>query len=198
MMLKLKIYFTIFVVYEIVAVMLMHFPRVCDVIAGAGFCDEAVFKYFIACFAVPAIVFLIVMWIMEIVHGVRHRHSFLYKAKSAVRGIVSNVKDKVSETVSTQDLEKLIVAALLVGVKKYADKNPKTRRALQDIIGAAEEEYDVRYYDYDDDDSDEDGDSEEYDDVDGDSDDKAREMQTRGKSRSKSKPIQKKNMKKKK
>ena len=65
-MLKAKIYLTIFTLYEIVAVLLLHFPRTCDAMFGAAFCNDHVLKYFIWCFAVPALVFLLAMWINEI------------------------------------------------------------------------------------------------------------------------------------
>lgn len=156
MMLKLKIYTTVVVLYEIVAVLLLHFPRVCDAMFGVGFCDDRVFKYFIALFAIPAVVLLIIMWINEIVKAAHHRRSLMYKAKSAVKDIVSNVRDKVSENVSTQDLEKLAVAALLASVKKYSHKYPKMRHKLNDIL-----DLDNQDYQESDDDDEEDDDNED-------------------------------------
>lgn len=154
MFLKSKIYLTVFIVYEILAVLLLHCPRTCDAMFGVGFCDDRVFKYFIACFAIPALVFLIVMWIMEIINKARRRRTVMYKAKSAVKGIVSNIREKVSENVSTQDLEKLAVAALLAGVKKYSHKYPKVRNKLNDLLDVDISDYEDGEYSADDDEED--------------------------------------------
>ncbi len=158
MILKLKIYTTAVVLYEIIAVLLLHFPRVCDVMFGAGFCDDRVFKYFIALFAVPALVLLIIMWIMEIVKAAHRRRSLMYKAKSAVKDIVANVRDKVSANVSTQDLEKLAVAAMLASVRKYTHRHPKMAHKLDDVLDMDIANGEDSYYEEDDEDDEEDDD----------------------------------------
>ena len=144
MFLKAKITLTIVALYEILVVILLQSQRVCDAMFGVSFCDANVFKYFIMCFAVPMIVFLIVMWIMDIIEHVRHRHTLFYKATHAMKNIAENVKERVSESVSSGDLEKLITAALMVGLKRYADKSPKAKRVLDEMnkVDADYEEYD--------------------------------------------------------
>ena len=136
MMLKLKIYSTVFVLYEILAVWLLHCPRTCTAMFGNTFCADSVFKYFIALFAIPAIVSLIVMWIMHIIHAVRRRHSFFYRAQEAVEDVASSIKRTLKVSVSSKDIEKYIVAALAAGVKKYSDKNPELKKTFGNIIGA--------------------------------------------------------------
>ncbi len=153
MFLKAKISLTIVSLYEILIVCLLQSQRFCDAMFGVAFCDAKVFKYFIMCFAVPMIVFLIVMWVMEIIDNVRHRHTLFYKATHAVKDIVTNVKDRVSETVSAGDLEKLITAALMVGLKRYADRSPHARKVLDEM-----NKVDVDYDEYEMDD----GEEEEY------------------------------------
>lgn len=159
MFLKSKICLTVLTIYEIVAVILLHCSRTCDAMFGTMFCDDHVFKYFIVCFAVPALLFLILMWIMEIVEHVRRRHSLFYKAKHAVKNMASNIRDRVSESVSSGDMEKMIAAALVVGLKKYSNRNPRARKMLNDIMdgryGNIDVEYD-EYVPYDDDDDDDD------------------------------------------
>ncbi len=164
MFLKSKIGLTIFALYEIIAIMLLHCSRTCDAMFGTMFCDDHVFKYFVVCVAFPLIVFLIVMWIMEIIKKIRRRHSLLYKAKHVVSDMASNLKDRVSENVSVRDVEKMITAALLLGIKKYADKNPRARGIINEIMGKnyadfTDTEY-AEYAEYDDTDDDDD----EYDD----------------------------------
>lgn len=155
MFLKSKICLTVVSLYEILIVILLQSQRACDALFGVSFCDANVFKYFIMCFAVPMVLFLIVMWIMEIIDSVRHRHTLFYKATHAVKDIVTNVKDRVSESVSAGDLEKLITAALMVGLKRYADRSPHARKVLDEMNKVDvdydeyemndEEEYDSSY-----------------------------------------------------
>ncbi len=135
MFMKTKIYGTVLAVYEIFAVLFLHFKNSCSSIFTTGFCLDSVAKYFIFCVALPVLVFLIFMWIGEIRKYIRRRHSLLYRAKSAVQDMASEIKYKVTQTVSPQYIEKLIAAMLLMGVKKYADKNPKARELLTEIIG---------------------------------------------------------------
>lgn len=155
MFLKSKICLTVLTIYEIVAVILLHCSRTCDAMFGTMFCDDHVFKYFIVCFAVPALLFLILMWIMEIVEHVRRRHSLFYKAKHAVKNMASNIRDRVSESVSSGDMEKMIAAALVVGLKKYSNRNPRARKMLNDIMDGRYGDIDVEYDEYEmDDDAD--------------------------------------------
>lgn len=156
MFLKAKICLTVFSLYEILIVSLLQSQRVCDAMFGIHFCDANVFKYFIMCFAVPMVAFLIVMWVMEIVDSIRHRHTLFYKATHAMKNIAENVKDKVSESVSAGDLEKLITAALMVGLKRYADKSPRARKVLDEM-----NKVDVEYDEYEDEDDEDDEDEEE-------------------------------------
>lgn len=144
MFLRMKICFTVFALYEIAAIMLLHCQRTCDAMFSTAFCDTG-FKYFIFCVAVPVLVYLIAMWIREIFVG-HHRNSFAHKARSAVKDLVNNVRDRVSENVSVQDLEKIIAAAILIGVKKYADKHPRVRETFDSVMDAADYDYADEYY----------------------------------------------------
>lgn len=146
-MLRFKIYLTIFFIYEIIATILLHTMRACAPMFGLGFCGDVVFKYFVVCAAVPMLIFLIIMWAHEIIVARRRRRSVFYRARGAAMRIASNVRDRITHNVSQQDLEKIITAALVVGIKKYAARNANVRRLLDDITNA--------YYtddDFDDDD----------------------------------------------
>lgn len=148
MFLKSKIGLTILSLYEIIAVILLHNPKTCNIMFGVTFCYDA-FKYFVWCVAVPLIVFLIVMWIMDIVDTARRRHSLLYKAKHAVKQMASNIHDRVSEHISSKDMEKMVTAALVMGLKKYSERNPRARRVLNEIMDVAPNEIDTEYDEYD-------------------------------------------------
>lgn len=134
MFLKSKIYFTIFVVYEIAAGFLLHYPRTCDAMFGGTFCMSGVFKYFVGLVAVPLLAYVICMWIREIMLAHRRRHSIVYRTKNAVEDMWDSVKDRVSQNITTADIEKYLTAAVLIGIKKYVEKHPKTKNTLNNVI----------------------------------------------------------------
>ena len=124
MFLKSKIALTILSLYEIVAILLLHCPNTCNAMFGMSFCADSVLKYFVWCVAIPLLVLLVAMWIMELVESVRRRHSLLYKAKHAVKHMAGGIRDRVARSVSSADMEKMITAALVIGLKKYSSHNP--------------------------------------------------------------------------
>lgn len=135
-MLRIKICLTIFFIYEIVATILLHASRACAPMFGLGFCSDVVFKYFVVCAAVPMLVFVIAMWVHEIVIARRRRRSVFYRARGAAMRIASNVRDRITRNISQQDLEKMIAAALIVGIKKYAARNANVRRFMDDVMAS--------------------------------------------------------------
>ncbi|MBQ1997592.1 MAG: hypothetical protein II238_04035, partial [Alphaproteobacteria bacterium] len=98
MLLKSKVCFTVLTIYEIVAVSAMRFQRICDAMFPTAFCDSW-FRYFLFCVVVPLLVFLIVMWIREIVRFHRRR-SFVRRARNTVNGILNTIRGKVSEHIN--------------------------------------------------------------------------------------------------
>lgn len=135
MLIKSKVCFTVLAVYEITAVSVLHFQRICDSIFVPAFCDGW-FRYFLFCVAVPLLVFLILMWIREIVRF-RRRRSFIRRARNAVDGIISSIRGRISDRINIQDLEKIITAAILVGIKRYADRHPNLRHNINHVIDVA-------------------------------------------------------------
>ena len=150
MFLKSKIGLTVLSLYEIIAILLLHCPNTCNAMFGLSFCTDHIFKYFIWCVAVPLLVFLIVMWIMDIVHRIRRHRSLLYKTRHAVQNMAMNIRDRISEKVSSGDIEKMITAALVIGLKKYSDRNPRARQILGQIMDGQIDDIDVEYTEYDD------------------------------------------------
>lgn len=167
-MLNTKICLTVLVVYEILAVIVVHMTRVCNAMFGMNFCADGGFKYFIACFAIPALAFLVWMWIHEIIVGVERQHSVMHKARVALTDMVDDVKDKFAGKISAGDIEKFLAAAAIVGIRRYAQTHPHTKRMFDNIVATAqgrktrdygdEDDYDV----YDDDDDADDGTDEDY------------------------------------
>ena len=113
----------------------MHFQRVCDSMFGSVFCDSW-FRYFLFCIAVPLLVFLILMWIREIVRFYRRR-SFIHRARNTINSILSSIRGRVSEGINIQDMEKVITAAILVGIKKYVERHPNLRDNVNHVIDIA-------------------------------------------------------------
>lgn len=152
MMIKSKICLTVLVVYEILAVILVHMTRICTAMFGPNFCADNGFKYFIACFAIPALAFLIMMWIREIIVASERRHSIVHKAKDAFDGMIDDVKDRFMDHISAKDIEKFLAAAAIVGIRRYAQTHPHTKRMFDNIVATARGQ---ETSDYDDDDDEE-------------------------------------------
>lgn len=135
MLLKSKICFTVLAVYEMVAVSVLHFQRVCDTMFPIAFCDSW-YRYFLFCVIIPLVVGLILMWIREIVRAHRRR-KFFRRARNTVRTVMSTIRGRVSEQIDMHDIEKIVTAAVLVGIKKYADKHPSLRQNVNHIMDVA-------------------------------------------------------------
>lgn len=141
MLLKSKICFTTLVIYEIIAVSALHFQRVCDAVFSTAFCDSW-YRYFLFCLVVPLIALLVLMWIREIVRAHRRRR-FIRRATNTVRNIMSHLRGKISEHLDMQDIEKLIAVAILIGIKKYADRHPDLRKKIKEFVNISDEESDM-------------------------------------------------------
>lgn len=161
-MLKYKIGFTVFVLYEILAIILLHFTGSCYGMFGIGFCSDVFFKYFLFCVAIPLIAMLIWMWIHEvIVHN--RRRTLKYKAKHAMAHLASTFKHSFGgHHADFSKMEKYIAAALLIGAKKYADNHPKIKEFWDEITEHADNDQYDSDYDYDDEDDDSDDDNEQH------------------------------------
>jgi hypothetical protein len=141
MLLKSKICFTVLTIYEIAAVSAMHFQRVCDAMFPTSFCDSW-FRYFLFRVAIPLLALLIFMWIREIVRT-RRRRRFIRRARNVVNGIISSIRGRISESIDWTQMEKIITAAILVGIKRYADAHPNLRHHVSHIMDVANGEREI-------------------------------------------------------
>lgn len=141
MLLKSKICFTVFAIYEMIAVTFLHFQRFCDSVFPTAFCDSW-YRYFLFCVIVPLVAFLIGMWIREIVIAHRRRR-FIRRAKRTLNHVVSAVRGKIYENIDFDNMERVITAGVLYGIKKYADSHPGLRRDINKIMDMASGEIDV-------------------------------------------------------
>ena len=135
MLIKSKICFTALAVYEMFAVTFLHFKRLCDTFFSTQFCSSW-YRYFLFCIIVPLLVMLILMWIREIVRY-RRRRAFIRRARNTISGIIDSIRGRVSEQIDMRDMEKIITAAVLVGIKKYADRHPGLRRNVNHVMDVA-------------------------------------------------------------
>ena len=135
MLLKSKICLTALAVYEMVAVSVLHFQRICDAMFPTPFCDSW-YRYFLFCVIVPLVVLLILMWIREIVRAHRRR-AFFRRAKNTVNGVLSSIHGRISDQIDARDMERIITAAVLVGIKKYADRHPNLRKNVNQVMEVA-------------------------------------------------------------
>lgn len=144
-MLKSKICFTVFVLYEIIAVILLHCQNTCNAMFSGTFCNDSVFKYFLICAAVPMLAWVLGIWIHEIFFA-RRRRSFLHRARDVMSDVSDGVKEHLGRAFDARDMDKYLAAAILFGIKKYSDRHPKMRNTIRNIIDGA----DGRGYAYDD------------------------------------------------
>ena len=135
MLLKTKICLTATAIYEMIAVSVLHFQRVCDAMFTTTFCDGW-YRYFLFCVIVPLVIGLIMMWIREIVRAHRRR-KFFRRTRRTINNVVSAVRGRVSEYLDMNDMERIITAAVLVGIKKYADAHPNLRKNVNHIMDIA-------------------------------------------------------------
>lgn len=122
MFLKLKIYFTIISLYEVVAILLLH-SKMCQRLFSLWFCGDSFLKYFVFCIVLPLLVVLLVMWISEIKKRIRRRRSLLYQAKEQIKEIKNEVIETVKTNLTPQDIELGLAAVLSAWLKKQAEKN---------------------------------------------------------------------------
>ncbi len=135
MLMKSKICLTALVIYEMLAVSILHFQRICDAIFGVPFCSTW-YRYFLFCVIVPGVILMILMWIREIVRAHRRR-KFIRRAKNTVNSVMSSIRGRVSEHIDMKNMEQIITAAVLMGIKKYADRHPNLRKNVNDIMDVA-------------------------------------------------------------
>ena len=93
------------------------------------FCENVAFKYFLMCVVVPVCFSLLLWW------GPELARPFCKKCKCETQPVPeTSIKDMVHEIVSTKDIERLITAAVVMGVQKFVANHPKTKETLKDIL----------------------------------------------------------------
>ena len=125
---KIKTFITLIVLYEFAMLTILQVPDYCSAFFYDAFCYVGNFKYFLLCIMLPVLIALFVWWTPDIV-----RH--LCPNKCMVKtDQENNVKDVLREIVSKTDIEKLITAAIIMGVQKFAQTHPKTTEVFDSIL----------------------------------------------------------------
>ncbi len=76
------------------------------------------------------------MWIHEIVRF-RRRRLFIRRTRNIISSVLGSIRGRISEHINVQDMEKVITAAILVGIKNYADRHPNLRNNINHVIDIA-------------------------------------------------------------
>ncbi|MBR6598143.1 MAG: hypothetical protein IKL37_02185 [Alphaproteobacteria bacterium] len=138
---KSKICITILALYEIVAICLLHLQSTCTAMFGSVFCGTW-FRYFIFCIALPVVVMLVWMWIAGAIRAHRRRR-FIRRAKGALHSLVSGIRGRVMENISSDDIERIIIAAVLFGIKRYVDRHPDLHHGINNVMDLADGTIDI-------------------------------------------------------
>jgi len=129
---KIKIFITVFVLYEFVMLTILQIPDYCSALFNMNFCRSS-FRYFLICIALPGTVCLFIWWIPEILQ------KFCKKCQcdTAVTDD-SPTKNILSEMISKQDIERFITAAVIMGIQKFISKHPKTKKKIDNVLDVIE------------------------------------------------------------
>lgn len=129
---KIKIFITLFVLYEFLIITVLQIPGYCRAFFNHGFCNANNFKYFLMCVMVPGLLGLFFWWIPEMLRmccrGKCQCEETHFETKST--------KKESGEIIPQEALEHLISAAIIMGVKKFTKSHPKTTKVFDEVIDA--------------------------------------------------------------
>ena len=127
---KAKFILTIFLLYEFVMVSVLQIPGYCEKVFNNNFCLMAGYPYWLMCVILPVSIMLFIWWVPDIAKLIC-RNSCNIK-----RDIEPNneIKDVLHEIVSAKDIERLITAAIIMGIQKFASNHPETKKTFDNIL----------------------------------------------------------------
>ena len=129
---RLKIFTTIFVIYEFIAVVILHRMDYCIAFFKLNFCEYANYKYFFMCVMIPVAVLIFFWWIPDILKLFCRGACNIQTQQQKER----TIRDILLEIISPQDIEKFITAAIIMGIQKFSKNHPKTVAIFDDILNA--------------------------------------------------------------
>lgn len=125
---KLKIFITIFALYEFVMLTVLQIPSYCNAFFNYNFCYGGSFKYFLFCIVLPSLIGLFIWWIPNIARAICPNKCEI-KSEPDI-----TIKNIFNEIISKQDIEKFITAAVIMGIQKFATNHPKTTEVFDNIL----------------------------------------------------------------
>ena len=127
---KIKIFITIFVLYEFVMSTILQIPGACNTFFNRGFCEASNFKYFLMCLMVPGLLILFFWWMPDIARPF---------CKNKCQCDESRIEQKPIQKesiISHDDLERIVTSAIVLGIHKFAALHPKTTKVFDNIVDA--------------------------------------------------------------
>jgi len=128
---KLKIFITVFTLYEFVMLTILQINNYCINFFNLNFCESGAFKYFVMCIMLPISVAIFLWWVPEI--GRLFCSNTCETPPPEKNG---NLTDVLREIISKQDIERLITAAIIMSIQKFAQTHPETNTIFGNIFDA--------------------------------------------------------------
>lgn len=125
----LKVFITIFVLYEFVMIILLQVPDYCIHVFNQNFCDDIAFKYFLICVVLPVLIGVFIWWIPDILRLLCNRGCKMNTPKETIHDVLKQI-------ILPQDIERLITAAIIMGIQKFSQTHPKTQAIFDDMLNA--------------------------------------------------------------
>ncbi len=115
---KLKIFTTLFIIYEFVVITVLQIPVFCNALFNYNFCGFGGFKYFLFCVMLPTLVCLLFWWLP--------RKEIETKKSS---------QDILFDLLPPQYIKRFLIAVVIVGLRKFIMSHPRTRNFMNDVKG---------------------------------------------------------------
>ena len=126
---KFKIFITVFTIYEFIMLTVLQINSYCTGVFNVNFCDYGAFKYFLMCIMLPVMIAIFMWWVPDLAR------SFCNKScEPAPVESNESISDIFRNIVSKQDIERLMTAAIITGIQKFAKNYPKTKTIFGDIL----------------------------------------------------------------
>ncbi|MBR5904737.1 MAG: hypothetical protein IKZ49_04380 [Alphaproteobacteria bacterium] len=126
---KVKIILTIFLLYEFLIISVLQIPAYCESVFNNNFCLMGNYKYWLMCIILPVSAGLFIWWVPDIA-------KLFCKNTCEIQNNKPNndIKDILHEIVSAKDIERLITAAIIMGIQKFATNHPETKETFDNIL----------------------------------------------------------------
>ena len=111
---KFKIFTTIFILYEFIAITILHVPEFCFVLFNYNFCETG-YKYFLFCIMLPVLIWIMYWW--------------LPKKETSQKTFVEIMTDVVPPLY----IKRFLIAVVIVGLRKFIMSHPHARDFLNNV-----------------------------------------------------------------